>query len=401
MYCVIKTSFRTSKTDLDRLFACNRESARVWNDCLSHAKEHHKQTGKWIGKMDLQTLTKGQYHLHSQSIQSIQERYLEARKNAWKAKQAGYEHIRYPYKTKRHYPTRWKKDGFAIHPDGKIQLSMGIHQGKREKPVIVHASHIPQGKVKEIELIWDGQLMLAISYEDGISPTANSHTGIAAIDMGEIHGIAAVADTGQALIVTSRKLRSIKRLRNKKHAKLRKKQSRCKKSSRRWKKLQRAINKISSKTDRQQQDILQKMSRKFAAWADEQQVKTVVVGDVEGVQRNTSKRKKDNPKKKRRTRRQNQRLSQWPFGLLIMMLSYKLAALGIELTKIDESYTTQTCPVCGRKKKVAGRTYKCFCGYSMHRDIHGARNILAKHKYGEIRALAWEIDKITYLRPTG
>lgn len=33
-------------------------------------------------------------------------------------------------------------------------------------------------------------------------PVANSHTGTAAIDLGEIHGIAAVADTGQALIVT-------------------------------------------------------------------------------------------------------------------------------------------------------------------------------------------------------
>ncbi|MFZ5641172.1 MAG: RNA-guided endonuclease TnpB family protein, partial [Bacillota bacterium] len=94
MIRVIKTPFRTSKTDLDRLFACNRESARVWNDCLSHAKEHHKQTGKWIDKKELQALTKGRYHLHSQSIQSVQERYLEARKNALKAKQAGYGHIR-------------------------------------------------------------------------------------------------------------------------------------------------------------------------------------------------------------------------------------------------------------------------------------------------------------------
>ncbi|TLM97977.1 hypothetical protein FDZ73_24190 [bacterium] len=66
------------------------------------------------------------------------------------------------------------------------------------------------------------------------------------------------------------------------------------------------------------------MSRKFVTWADEQQVKTVVAGDVEGVQRNTSKRKKANPKKKRRTRQQNQHLSQWPFGLLLLMLSYKL-----------------------------------------------------------------------------
>ncbi|TLM98803.1 IS200/IS605 family element transposase accessory protein TnpB, partial [bacterium] len=374
MIRVIKTPFRTSKTDLDRLFACNRESARVWNDCLNHAKEHHKQTGKWIDKKELQALTKGRYHLHSQSIQSVQERYLEARKNARKAKQAGYEYIRYPYKIKNHYPTRWKKDGFVICSNGKIQLSMGNHQGKREKPVIVHASLILDGKVKEIELIWDRKLMLAISYEDRITPVANKYTGTAAIDMGEIHGIAAVAETGQALIVTSRLLRSVKRLRNKQHAKLRKQQSRCQKGSRGWKKLQRAIDKISSKTDRQQQDILHKMSRKFAAWADEQQVKTVVAGDVEGVQRNTSKRKKNNPKKKRRTSQQNQRMSQWPFGLLIMLLSYKLAALGIELSKIDESYTTQTCPVCGRRKKVSGRIYKCYCGYAMHRDIHGARN---------------------------
>ncbi|WP_425429504.1 zinc ribbon domain-containing protein [Desulfoscipio geothermicus] len=26
-----------------------------------------------------------------------------------------------------------------------------------------------------------------------------------------------------------------------------------------------------------------------------------------------------------------------------------MAALGIDLSKIDESYTTQTCPVCGRQ----------------------------------------------------
>ncbi|MFZ5641488.1 MAG: zinc ribbon domain-containing protein [Bacillota bacterium] len=85
--------------------------------------------------------------------------------------------------------------------------------------------------------------------------------------------------------------------------------------------------------------------------------------------------------------------------MLLMMLSYKLSALGIKLVKIDETYTTQTCPVWGRRKKVSGRIYKCHCGYAMHRDIHGARNILAKHKNGEIRALDFKIEKITYLRP--
>ncbi|WP_456072953.1 zinc ribbon domain-containing protein [Desulfotruncus alcoholivorax] len=39
--------------------------------------------------------------------------------------------------------------------------------------------------------------------------------------------------------------------------------------------------------------------------------------------------------------------SQWPFELLLTYLTYKLAAPGIDLIKIDESYTTQAYLVCG------------------------------------------------------
>lgn len=399
MIRVVKTTFRTSKYELDRLFACNRESAKAWNDCLAHARAHHKTNGKWINKTELQKLTKCRYHLHSQNIQSVQERYLDARTGTYKAKQAGHAQIRYPWRQKKNYPTRWKKDGFTIKASGKIELSMGIHNGKREKPIVVRADNIPPEKVKEIELVWDRKLMLAISYGDDTQPRTNTNTGTAAIDLGEIHGIASVTDTGESLIITARKLRSVKRLRNKKFKKLYQKRSRCQKGSRQWKKYSRAIARIGSKTDNQQRDILHKTSRHFVTWASEQGVKTVVVGDVEGVQRNTSKRKKNNPKQKRRSRLQNQKMSQWPFGLLLAYLTYKLAALGIDLLKIDESYTTQTCPVCGRKKKPSGRIYKCHCGYTCHRDVHGAKNIMSKHKHGEIRHLDWDVKKVKYLRP--
>ena len=42
-------------------------------------------------------------------------------------------------------------------------------------------------------------------------------------------------------------------------------------------------------------------------------------------------------------------MSQWQFGRTTSYLQYKLAAEGISLQKVDEAYTTQTCPVCGRK----------------------------------------------------
>jgi putative transposase len=61
-----KTVFITSKSNLNRLFECNRISAQVWNDCLKLAKEHHKQSGKWISKTELQKLTTGKYPIHSQ-----------------------------------------------------------------------------------------------------------------------------------------------------------------------------------------------------------------------------------------------------------------------------------------------------------------------------------------------
>jgi putative transposase len=65
-----KVSFRASKTDLKRLFACNCESALVWNECLRLAKEYF-QYGQWISKSELQKQTKGKFHLHSQSIQAV------------------------------------------------------------------------------------------------------------------------------------------------------------------------------------------------------------------------------------------------------------------------------------------------------------------------------------------
>ena len=65
------------------------------------------------------------------------------------------------------------------------------------------------------------------------------------------------------------------------------------------------------------------------------------MGNPEGVQRNT---------KKKRRKDVNQKLSNWSFGKLYSLLKYKLKAKGITIEKVDESYTSQTCPVCGNAK---------------------------------------------------
>jgi putative transposase len=385
-----KVAFRASKADLERLRACNRESARVWNECLRLAKEHFLQHGRWISKSELQKQTKGRFHLHSQSIQAVCHQYLFARQSAQAAIQKGHRHVRYPYKPKTFFNTKWAKDGFTIHENGKITLSMGIHGGKREKPIIVYVSQLPQGTIKEIECCYDHGWYLAITYDNGQEAKAYQPGHAVGVDLGEIHTIGAFCENGQSLIITGRKVRSLHRLRNKKLAEIQRRQSKCQKGSRQWKKYERAKQYVLSKSERQLRDALHKTTKQFVDWCRAQSVSDVYIGNVEGVERRTRK-------KKRASRKQAQKLSNWSFGKTKNYLAYKLAQHGIRLKEIDESYTSQTCPVCRKRKKVSGRIFACSCGYEEHRDIHGARNILSKALHQEI--LPWPAPtKLTYLR---
>jgi len=247
------------------------------------AKEHFLHTDSWIDRGTLHLATKGLYPIHSQSIQAVFEKYLAARENAHKARALGFTQIRYPYRDKKHFNTKWKKDGFRIGKNGKIELSLELFHSKRQKPITVRVKDLPPGKIIEIELIYDRGLQLAIAYDDGKSPKENDNMSIAAIDLGEIHTIASVCDNGQGVIITGRKIRSLKRLRNKKLKELQKKMTKCQKGSRQWKKYRRALNYILGKSDAQMTDALHKTTRKFVNWCLENKVKEVVNGTINRI----------------------------------------------------------------------------------------------------------------------
>jgi putative transposase len=383
-----KLSFRASKTMLECLFACNRESASVWNECLRLSKEYYLETGTWITKTILQKQTKGRFLLHSQSVQSVVHKYLEARQSASKARKKGL-HNKYPYKKKHHYPTCWVQSAFRIHENGKVELSMG--RGRSPIVVYIDAGQLPSGSIKEIELVYDRKLCLSFCFDNGQKEPDSVPEGTTiGVDLGEIHTIAAYSLKEESLIITGRKLRSIHRLRNKKLAELQRLLSKCKKGSRQWKKYLRAKQYVLSKSDKQLQDAVHKSTKRFVDWCVAQQTKEVVCGNPEGVQRNTRKHKKGR-------RRTNQKLSNWLFGKVKKYLAYKLKAEGIRFILTDEAYTSQTCPSCGKRKKTSSRNYTCACGYTMHRDVHGAHNIASKHLHGRFIVLG-SIKKHTYLR---
>ncbi len=389
MYRTLKTPFTASKADIDKLFQINKTSAEIWNQCLFIAKNYSlENNGKWINKTRLQQALKRHYPLHSQSIQAVAHKYLFSRDSAHQARLKGLKN-KYPYRKKKYFNTKWIDQAFQFSGN-TIVLSLGIQNHKRQKPIEIKVSRLPVGDIKEIELVYDRKLMICISYDDGISPVVNENSqNNASIDPGEIHAIASVCENGNGLIITGRKQRAIHKFRNKKVKELQKKLSRCKKYSRQWKRYKKALIFVLSKSDAQLKDTLHKTTKLFVDWCVEQGVTKVAMGNPQGVQLNTKKKKK-----KRETR---QKLSNWTFGKVREYLTYKLEAQGIAFDLQNEAYTSQTCPVCGMVKKSSSRTYKCYCGYKAHRDIHGAKNILSKYLYGDIRYLFDEKD-ILYLR---
>jgi len=49
---------------------------------------------------------------------------------------------------------------------------------------------------------------------------------------------------------------------------------------------------------------------------------------------------------------------------------------GIKLEYVDPAHTSQRCPRRGKINHAKDRRYECRCGYTAHRDIVGAVNIL-------------------------
>jgi putative transposase len=81
-------------------------------------------------------------------------------------------------------------------------------------------------------------------------------------------------------------------------------------------------------------------------------------------------------------KRTNQQFVQVPFLHLAKQLEYKAALAGIEVHRVTEEYTSQTCSRCGQRRKAnrASRgLYKCKqCGLIINADVNAARNIKQK-----------------------
>ncbi len=357
------------------------EAARVWTACRDEHLAARREHGRWPNRDDLQKATKGRFALHSQSVQMVTHAFLANVDTAQQLRSQGRSEIRYPHKDKAFYPLMWPAQ--AMHLEEKrIVLSMGRGRASLALP--------RPGWLTEkcaCKIIWNGlhnELHISLKDTDSPAPCLETTEKHATVDLGQIHQAAVATNGGDALIVSGRGIRSLKRQHSRQLGEIASKRSRCQKGSRRWKKLGKTRAKLTLRCERRVRDLRHKGTRQVMDFCKEREVESVFVGNPDGVRR------------KKCGRHHNQRMSQWEYGKDIQYLEQKSEQDRIVCFTGDERGTSSRCPVCGHRHKPKGRNWRCrACGFEGHRDIVGAVN-MHPIAYGQVVPFP---QRITYLRP--
>jgi putative transposase len=286
--------------------------------------------------------------------------------------------MNYPWRNKRFYPVSWAAQAVR-YESGRLILPMG----RGREPIVLKLRI--EGAIGAVSLVWNYGFEIHVKSE-AVFQKGDQTGNKATVDLGEINLGAVTTSDSQAAIVTGRGIRSLKRQRNIATGKIKRKQSKCKKYSLRWKRLQRAKNRISRRVEKQVRDIRHKATRQIVEFCKTHGVDTVFIGNPHGVRNSDC------------GRHHNQRMSLWEYGQDINYLTYKFKLRGIKVLLGSERGTSSHCPVCGTRKKVKGRDWKCpnkICGFRGNRDAVGSANM---HPIAFGQKIEFPTN-ITYLRP--
>ena len=322
-----------------RLYEAQQEAARVWTVCRDlhlAARQHHT---RWPDRDDLRAghqrpVCPAQpdraddcHHAFLANVETARELRTTNRK------------IRYPSKDKRFYPLFWPAQAVSVER-GRIVLPMG-----RGRASLVFKLDLPE-HIGGCKLVWKDGYELHVSVPAAPAPAAPGAVQ-ATVDLGEIHQAAVTTNTGAALVVSGRGIRSLKRRHQMALGQLARKRKRCQPGSRRWWKVQRARRQVSARKRRQMRALRHQGTRKVITFCQQQHVGSLFIGNPDGVRKRNS------------GRHHNQRMAAWEYGQDIAYLSYKATVASIESFTGSERGTSSQCPVCGWKQKVRGRQWRC------------------------------------------
>jgi IS605 OrfB family transposase len=159
-------------------------------------------------------------------------------------------------------------------------------------------------------------------------------------------------------------------------------------------KLKRALQKRGTKSAKRHLKLLRHRQARFRRNADHVLSKHIVQSADPGatlvLENLKDIRKRTRMRRKTETQR---RIHSWSFAQLRGFIGYKAEERGCTVVAVDPRHTSQACSRCGHSARNNRRSRDLFvcrmCGYSLHADLNGARNIAAKYRAeGGISALS-------------
>jgi IS605 OrfB family transposase len=132
----------------------------------------------------------------------------------------------------------------------------------------------------------------------------------------------------------------------------------------------RVLKNLEHREQRLMTAINHDVSKSLITFAVRHTVDVIALEDLTGIHTITT-RPKDDPYTHHR----------WAFFQLQHFIAYKALERGIRVIYVDPRYTSQTCPRCSHisRNNRHGRSFHCeCCGYDLHADLVGARNLEAR-----------------------
>ena len=334
--------------------ASRKEAARLWGELVDRHRRIRRRGMQWPSKARWERWAKGRYPgLSAQSTQQILGEFCEAVNSTRQLRKHGHAEARYPWKKPRYRDVVYTNQDARLR-DGHILLPHGT-SGRLRIAVPVT---LP-GRLMEVRL---SMAAVRLVCEVADAPMPQQH--VIGVDLG-VNTLVAATDGEQAVLVSGRAAKATVQWRNKRLASFSQAQSHQTRGSRQWKRLQRRKAKMLAKAHHRVRDLMHKATRKVATAFPGA---TCYVG------------KPFNDAAQKIGRRQAQHVSSACNARLIAQLDYKTAGA----IRVDEHYTSQTCPVCGERNK-GQRIYRCrHCGQTAPRDVVGSLNILAVGRHGSL-----------------
>ena len=309
--------------------------------------------------------------LHSQSVQLIVEEFLEAVSSASALRKKGFPEARYPWRKPKYHDVPYSNQAARVR--GDAVLLPNAKSGTLSIP-IPRGMKFP-GRIMEARLLY-GRLLIVCETAD-VQTAASVVLGV---DLG-VNTLIAATDGASAILISGRGAKAAVQWRNKKLAGLQAAQSSKTKHSRRYVRLQRRKYQMLDKARNRIKDLVHKATRKVV---DQFPSARLFVGEP------------FNDAARKMGRKQAQQVSQVCTRRIIQQLDYKTSGTDV----IPEPYSSQTCPVCGRRNKCR-RVYHCpQCGFKAPRDVVGSLNIRTMGIAGRLQADPdLRLPKIVWTRP--